>query len=56
MDNFNIEELKSNQAFLEGVKNLEQEVESNFSLAKAYQLLDIYLTLGERGKGLINSL
>jgi hypothetical protein len=55
MDNINVEELKSDKDFMEMVKALEQEVESTGSLAKIYQLLDVYLALQE-SEDKINSL
>ncbi|NPA27770.1 MAG: hypothetical protein GXN91_01795 [Epsilonproteobacteria bacterium] len=55
MEEINIEELKSNPEFKEMVKSLEEEVKSSNSLAKTYQLLDIYLALQE-GEDKINEL
>lgn len=55
MEEINIEKLKSNPEFKEMVKNLEEEVKSSNSLAKTYQLLDIYLALQE-GEDKINEL
>jgi predicted GTPase len=42
-----IEALKNDSEFLENVKKLEQEVQTSDSLAKIYQLLDVYLALQE---------
>jgi len=42
-----IEALKNDSEFLENVKKLEQEVQESDSLAKIYQLLDVYLALQE---------
>jgi len=47
MDEFNIEALKGDSEFLENLKQLEKEVETSDSLAKIYQLLDVYLALQE---------
>ena len=47
MQEINIDELKSDSEFLENVKKLEQEVQTSDSLAKIYQLLDVYLALQE---------
>ena len=47
MDEINIDELKSNKEFQEFVKKLEEEVKETNSLAKIYQLLDVYLALEE---------
>jgi hypothetical protein len=46
-ENIDIEALKSDSEFLENLKNLEQEVKDTDSLAKIYQLLDVYLALQE---------
>jgi hypothetical protein len=46
-ENIDIEALKSDSEFLENLKNLEQEVKESDSLAKIYQLLDVYLALQE---------
>ena len=47
MEEINIEELRNDKEFLEKLKKLEDEVKESNSLAKIYQLLDIYLLLQE---------
>ncbi len=46
-ENVDIEALKKDEEFLANVKKLEQEVKESDSLAKVYQLLDVYLALQE---------
>jgi len=46
-ENVDIESLKNDKEFLEKVKELEKEVKESDSLAKIYQLLDVYLALQE---------
>jgi hypothetical protein len=44
-ENIDIEALKNDSEFLENLKKLEDEVKETNSLAKIYQLLDVYLAL-----------
>jgi len=46
-ENIDIEALKNDKEFLENLKKLEEEVKTTNSLAKVYQLLDVYLTMQE---------
>ncbi len=42
-NNVDIEALKQDKEFLDNLKRLEEEVNETNSLAKIYQLLDVYL-------------
>jgi hypothetical protein len=55
VDSVDIEALKSDSEFLENLKNLEQEVKDTDSLAKIYQLLDVYLALQDN-EDMVNEL